>query len=291
MESMESVRSVEGAESSKGEDMAYGTQEVAALTNLTPSQIRHYVRRGLVGPVRGERDEYRFSFRDVVLLRTAKRLLNESVTPRRMIAVLNMVSQQLTNAESLASVRIQAEGNTVLVRDERHAWNPETRQQRFAFPEESVGGDVQPITMYAEYDPIDPEDLDSDDWYNLGLDLEEFAPERAPEAYYNSITLDPKNADAHVNLGRMFQMRGDLKHAKRHYQLAIAAAPKHQLAFYNLGTVFDELNDTDQARNYYLNAQEVPNAHYNLARIYKMRGDEFSSTRHIRMYHRLNEDE
>ena len=49
--------------------------------------------------------------------------------------------------------------------------------------------------------------LDSDDWYNLGLELEELDPVNAPEAYDRSIGMNPKNADAHVNLGRLFQLR------------------------------------------------------------------------------------
>ena len=44
-------------------------------------------------------------------------------------------------------------------------------------------------------------DLDSDEWYNLGLDLEEMDPIQAPDAYREAIRLDPFNADAHVNLG------------------------------------------------------------------------------------------
>ena len=130
-------------------------------------------------------------------------------------------------------------------------------------------------------------DLDSDEWYNLGLDLEEMDPIQAPDAYREAIRLDPFNADAHVNLGRLYQLSGDLKGATRHYQLALATRPEHQLANYNLGTIFDEQEDCERAEIFYSKANLVPDAHYNLARIHELAGDEINARRHLRMYHRL----
>ena len=99
--------------------------------------------------------------------------------------------------------------------------------------------------------------------------------------------LDPFNADAHVNLGRLYQLSGDLKGATRHYQLALATRPEHQLANYNLGTIFDEQDDCERAEMFYRKANMVPDAHYNLARIHELAGDEINARRHLRLYHRL----
>ena len=101
------------------------------------------------------------------------------------------------------------------------------------------------------------------------------------------INLDPENADAHVNLGRLCQLRGDLKSAKRHYQRALETTSSHQLAYYNMGTVFDELDEIDLAVKFYRKALSVADAHYNLARIHEIRGDRLSSLRHLRQYRRL----
>ena len=94
-----------------------------------------------------------------------------------------------------------------------------------------------------------------------------------------------------MNLGRLYQLRGDLKHAKRHYELALTARPGHQLAFYNLGTVFDELDETGKAADFYEQAPAIPDAHYNLARICELKGDEVSALRHMRAYRDLIDDE
>jgi tetratricopeptide (TPR) repeat protein len=131
--------------------------------------------------------------------------------------------------------------------------------------------------------------LDSDEWYNLGLDLEDANSPRAADAYTKSLELNPHNADAHVNLGRLLQLRGDLKRAKQHYERALDLSPSHELALYNLGTVFDEQNELDMAADYYRRAPRVPDSHYNLSRISELRGDELSARRYMRSYRRILE--
>ena len=46
----------------------YSTQEVADLIGMKPAQVRHYVRRDLLDPYRGDRGEFRFTFQDVVAM-------------------------------------------------------------------------------------------------------------------------------------------------------------------------------------------------------------------------------
>jgi tetratricopeptide (TPR) repeat protein len=264
----------------------YTTKEVSELIGVNEDAVRHYVRRNLLTPTRGERGEYRFSFQDVVLLRTAKGLLDASVTTRRTYRALAKLKRELEQAKSLSSVRIFADGNTVVVRDDSHVWEVETGQAHLEFVDDELDDNIMDMSE-GEILAKEPGDMDTDEWYNLGLDLEESGPDHAPDAYRHAIRLDPKNADAHVNLGRLYQLKGDLKRAKRHYELALTARPGHQLAYYNLGTVFDELDETIKAADLYGKAPSVPDAHYNLARIYELEGDEVSALRHMRHYRDL----
>lgn len=268
----------------------YTTKDVSELIGVNPDAVRHYVRRKLLTPARGDRGEYRFSFQDVVLLRTAKGLLDASVTTRRTYRALAKLKREMEQAKSLSSVRIFADGNTVVVRDDSHVWEVETGQMHLEFEGEELDANITDLSEtdgLADIQVKEPGDLDSDEWYNLGLDLEESDPDRAPDAYHHAIRLDPKNADAHVNLGRLYQLKGDLKHAKRHYELALTARPGHQLGYYNLGTVFDELDETSKAAGLYQKAPSVPDAHYNLARISELEGDEVNAVRHMRSYRAL----
>lgn len=265
----------------------YTTSEVADLIGLKPTQVRHFVRRALLSPERGDRGEYRFAFRDVVLLRTAKSLLEARVSPRRALRALLKARTGLAD-RGLASVRIYAAGNSVLIRENDRLWEAETGQTQFDF-DEAGGPEVARLDLPKPTVGPELDALDSDDWYNLGLDLEDARSPRAMDAYAKALELNPQNADAHVNLGRLLQLGGDIKRAKRHYERALELVPNHQLALYNLGTVFDELNELESAADYYLRAPAVPDAHYNLARIFELLGDELAARRHLRNYRRLIE--
>ena len=270
--------------------VGYTTGEVADLIGLTHDQVRQYVKRGIVEPKRGGRREYRFSFQDVVLLRTAKGLLDDKVPARKAIAALTKLKGRLPKATPLASLRIFADGKDVVVRDEKELWDAESGQGHLDFGAPAAAeasGEVARIADREITDFSDLEELGSHEWYNLGLDYEDSDMQRAKEAYARAIALSPENADAHVNLGRLFQLEGDLKRAKRHYRLALDTAPGHELAIYNTGTVFDELDELSTAAEYYHRAPRVPDAHYNLARIFELRGDEVSSLRHLRIYRQL----
>ena len=289
----------------------YSTREVADTLGLAQQRIRRYRQRLLLASKCEESGEYRFSFQDMVLLRTAKGLLEADVAPRRALAALAKLTG--SNEKPLSAMRVSADGGTVVVRDGEALWDAETGQGHLSFAARPPGQvhalspsstgrqratntplaggvhEAKPGEREARGQSASAavEELDSDDWYNLGLDLEDSEPAQAPAAYQRSIALNPGNADAHVNLGRLYQGSGDVKRATRHYQLALNAAPNHQLASYNLGTVFDELGEIDAALAYYQKAPDIPDAHYNLARIFELRGDEVSTRRHMRNYKRL----
>lgn len=269
--------------------VGYSTRQVSELIGIKPDQVRHYVRRDLLRPLRGGRNEFRFTFQDVVLLRTAKGLLDAKVSARKAYKVLRKLKQELAQVKSLAAMRIFADGNNVVVREDNGVWDVETGQGHLDFSVRELADNVASLANRNLIDARESNGLDSDEWYNLGLDLEEVDPERAPDAYIRALELNPRSADAHVNLGRLLQLKGDLKRAKRHYELALDAAPSHELASYNLGTVFDELDEAESAAEFYQRAPSVPDAHYNLARIFEIKGDEVSALRHMRQYRQLLE--
>jgi len=234
-------------------------------------------------------------------MRTARALIDARVSRRKSFRLLLKLRQEYHSCKALSAVRIYADDcSNVLVQENRQIWNAETGQGQIVFnPEPLLAGNgasggvsqlpgtAAQITAKHTVEELELEDLDSDDWYNLALDLEDMDPERAPGAYRRAITLNPENADAHVNLGRLYQLQGDIRHAKDHYQIALRAVSDHQLARYNLGTLFDELDELESAIEHYAAAPTLPDAHYNLARIFKTRGDEVSSRRHMRAYERM----
>ncbi|MBM4203551.1 MAG: tetratricopeptide repeat protein [Gammaproteobacteria bacterium] len=268
----------------------YTTQEVSALLGMKPHQVRHYVRSEVVQPGRGEKGEYLFSFRDVVLLRTAKGLIDSQITPRRALKVLRRLRQQTPGERPLSALRLVRDGESVLVCAENRYWNAETGQVPLPFAAPRPAVSVSTILGNGIVVTHGDGEMSSDEWYNLGLDLEESEIEKAPDAYQRAIEADPTNVDAYVNAGRLHQLSGNLRSAKRHYELVLRLAPEHHLANYNLGTIFDELDELVKAAEYYRKAQGVPDAHFNLARIAELSGDEMSARRHMRRYRDLIEE-
>ena len=267
----------------------YSTKQVSELIGMKPDRVRHYVRRRLLKPARSTRGHYRFSFQDVVLLRTAKGMTDAFISVRQTNRALEKLQTELKSISSLSAVRIYAHGNAVVVREDDQVWEVESGQMTIDFGIQALAADVAQLARDSAGGGKPPEQLDSDEWYNLGLDLEEVDPEQAPHAYKQAVRLDPENADAHVNLGRLYQLAGDLRLAKHHYEEALAVRVDHELANYNLGTIFDELEQRERAADFYQRAPGVPDAHYNLARIRELEGDELNAKRHLRQYQRLVE--
>ncbi len=81
----------------------YGAREVAEMLGLSVGQVRSYVRSGFLSPERGPGRQLRFSFQDLVLLRTAAHLVSERIPPRRVRRALAALREQLPAGRPLTS--------------------------------------------------------------------------------------------------------------------------------------------------------------------------------------------
>ncbi|HET9947569.1 MAG TPA: helix-turn-helix domain-containing protein, partial [Longimicrobiales bacterium] len=112
--------------SSKG----YTTREVAEVLGLSASTILSWARSGLLTPERSARGAYVFSFQDLVLLRSARELLEAEMSARRVRRALAALREQLPAGRPLSAVRISALGDRILVRDGERVWEPDSCQLR-----------------------------------------------------------------------------------------------------------------------------------------------------------------
>src|SRR5207247_582335 len=184
----------------------YTTEEVARLLGLSPAQIRSYTRAAFLSPARaaGGRGELRFSFQDLVLLRAAKGLMAARIPAAKIRSSLRRLKQQLPRGRALSELRITAEGHRVVARDGALAWNPDSGQLVLDFDVASLAERAAPLArrQAAAARRIE-DDLDAEQWFDLGLELEVSAPEDARDAYRRALELDPHHADARVDLGRL----------------------------------------------------------------------------------------
>jgi tetratricopeptide (TPR) repeat protein len=274
----------------------YTSRDVARLLGLTVAQVRGFARDGFLSPpparARAGHRPLQFSFQDLVILRTAKALVAARIPARRIRRALRKLRQQLPRGRSLAELHIAAEGDRIVVSDGDMAWNPESEQTHLDFAVSDLATRAAPIARRtAQAARAAQGDLDAEDWYELGLELEAVEPGEARDAYRRSLELDAHHADAHVNLGRLLQEEGLVEEAERHYRLALREDPDHATAAFDLGIALEDLGRPADAIEAYRAAlaadPRLADAHYNVARLYEKVGKRAAALRHLSIYRRL----
>src|SRR5205809_7822317 len=195
----------------------YSSRDVARVLGLTVAQVRGFARDGFLTPGRGPGGGLQFSFQDLVILRTAKALVAARIPTRRIRRALKKLRQQLPRGRSLAELRIVAEGDRIVVSDGYTAWNPESGQFNLDFAVSDLATRAAPIARRtAQAARAAESDLDGEDWYELGLELEAVEPGEARDAYRRALELDAHHADAHVNRGRLLAQQGEVEIGRAH---------------------------------------------------------------------------
>jgi len=269
----------------------YTTHEVAEVLGLSPAEVRSFARTGLLAPGRGPRNEYRFTFQDIVLLRTARELRDRDISTRRIRRALHRLREQLPEGRPLSAVRVAALGDHVLVQDRGTVWEPETGQVAFDFSVRDLAARVEPFAGRLARERAHAEGLDADGWYDLGWDLEAVSVSEAKEAYRRALALHPDHAEARVNVGRLLHEEGDVEGAEREYRRALEGSPMSALALFNLGVALEDQGRAEEAVTAYGRAVELDpalsSAHFNLARLCEQGGDSRGALRHLAAYRRL----
>src|SRR5438034_7504869 len=235
----------------------YSSQDVARLLGLTVAQVRAFARDGFLTPDagRGARRQLQFLSRELVVVRTAKALVEARIPACRTRGALKTLRPQLPRGRSLAELRIVAEGDRIVVSDGTTAWNPESGQTHLDFAVSDLATRAAPIARRtAQAARAAESDLDGEDWYELGLELEAVEPGEARDAYRRALELDAHHADAHVNLGRLLHEQGLVEEAERHYRLALRERPEHATAAFHLGIAPEDLNQPGDAIEAYRRA-------------------------------------
>jgi tetratricopeptide (TPR) repeat protein len=269
----------------------YGTREVAQLLGLSQSRVRSYVRAGLISPVLDPRGHLRFSFPDLVFLRTAKGLMDARIPPRRIHRALSRLARALPHAGSLADLRIGAEGGQIVAADGSARWEPESGQTLFDFGSAPIEDNVAPLEPLSRDEGGPSDRLLAEDWYERACELEPGTPGEAYEAYERVIALDPDHAEARVNLGRLLHERGDAVGAEAQYRAALTARPGDATAAFNLGVALEDLGRPREALAAYEQALENDpvdsDAHFNAAKLCERLHDSAAAIRHWTRYRAL----
>jgi tetratricopeptide (TPR) repeat protein len=271
----------------------YSTREVAGLLSLSEARVRGYVRAGLLSPDRGPGRALRFSFQDLVFLRTAGGLARAGVAPRRIRRALSRLRDQIPAGRPLTAARLAVEGGRIVVEEGSRRWQPESGQILFDFETSDADPRKAPMVRRAfrEAREKDATEFTAEDWYEWACELEPDSPADAREAYAHVLALDPEHADAHVNLGRLLHEAGDAAAAEPHYRQALAARPSDAIAAFNLGVALEDLGRLPEALLQYQAAVRLDprnaDGHFNAAALAERLGRPAEAVGHLKAFRLL----
>ena len=270
---------------------AYSTREVADLLGIPAQRIRRLVRSGVVSPHSGPNGRLEFSFQDLVLLRTAKGLTDAKLKPRRILSALRALAEQLPADRPLSGVRVQIDGDRVIVRDNSATWEPESKQTLLDFNVRELGEKVAPLARDSVQRALHSAES-ADELFQAALESEQIgANGEAERAYRRVLETDSAHVAARINLGRLRHQARALNDAERLYREALALEPNHPTARFNLGVVLEDRGATSEAIAEYVEAARldprVADVHFNLARLYQQTGDAQAALRHFSRFRAL----
>lgn len=258
----------------------YTLRGIQSMLGISRSVLSGLIASGFVTPSRGQRREYRFTFQDVVLLRTAYSLQRADIAPRKIIRSLRQLKATLPDELPLTGLRITAVGNEIAVRSGDTQWHVESGQLLLDFEVKPARGNV---TLQAGQTPSD--------WFNRGLELEARDRTQAEAAYRQAIGTAPAYVDPYLNLGVLLCDQGRCAEAVELYRQALKHCPGEALLHFNLAVALEELERADEAlASYEASLQLSPtlaDAHYNAARLHELSGNSRQAIRHYSEYRRL----
>jgi tetratricopeptide (TPR) repeat protein len=266
----------------------YTLRGIQQMLGVSRGVVSGLIRAGFVTPARGPRNEYRFSFQDVVLLRTAYALQAAQIAPRKIVRSLQRLAASLPEALPLTGLRITAVGNDIAVHDGDAQWEPESGQFLMDFEVAPLRGEVA-ILQCAP--PQETMTLRAEDWFAEGEALESSDKAAAEAAYRQAIALAPDCADAYLNLGVMLCEVARCDEAVELYAAALNHCPDVAQLHFNLAIALEDRGQLDSALDSYERCLAIDprlaDAHFNAARLHEQLGHAQKALRHFSAYRRL----
>lgn len=299
----------------------FSSADVVRIVGLSAAALRSLVRERHVCPQRGPRGAWRFSFQDLIALRTARALAAAGLPTRRISRALRELRRHLPEQLPLSGLSIRAGGEHVIVREAGAEWEGGSGQYLLALevtvnrrglqlseaapamppsghaarpqergraatpapaPTAALSSATTPQTPDAT--PADVELL-----FCEALECEEADVSTAIQLYQRCLSSDTHHLEARINLARLLHEAGDLQAAERLY--LDDSCRDDALAQFNLAVLLEDQGRVAEAIERYLSAvaldPALADAHYNLARLYDLQGNAAHTLRHLRAFQRL----
>jgi tetratricopeptide (TPR) repeat protein len=272
---------------------SYSVNDVERVLRLSRSTIRGLVDAGFVKPQRGSRREYRFTFRDLIVLRTARALIDAKIPRKRIHRSLEDLRRHLPETMPLSGLSICAVGDRVVVRDGKTRWQADNGQYLLGLDVMLENGILQMVErpQIAADGAKTVDSKTAEQWFIEALELENADARAARGAYEHAVSIDPRHLASWINWGRLLHEQGATSEADKVYRRAIDQCGPDPLLMFNRGVLLEDLGNTGAALEAYQAAVEedpdLADCHYNLARLYEALGKPQHAIRHLGQYRRL----
>lgn len=266
---------------------AYSVADLRRILRVTDAELRVCLRAALL-PRSTPKRPCSYSFQQLVVLRTAKGLSDAGVSVQRIRKVLASLQRQLGEARSIASLKVYASGQRVVVCDGASRWQPDSGQFLLNFEAIQPPAAKRLVPRRAVRLPGKDSGMA---WFERGARLQTEGSKAAYHAYEEAIRLNPSLVEAHLNLGMLYHESGRLQMAARCYRQAIRYHPTWPLAHFNLGVVLEDCRQDQAAIQAYQEAIRLNprfrEAHCNLAELYERHNRKTDALRHYAAARRL----
>lgn len=286
-------------------------EQVCRMLGLRERQFSSWERQGWIVPTAPSatalprtrrRANARYSFSDLVTLRTLLRLRENGVSARRLRMVHAALKERLAQSEdgkgrrNWSELQMRSEGTRVSVFFHGTRMEPLSGQLLFDYHENSTADKVRSFSQAGPFREAQDSSLAAraERFFQAGLRYEERpgATQRAIRAYEKAIELNPHATGAFINLGTIHYNQGRMPDAERCYRAALENSPHYPLVHFNLANLFDEIGNWAQACHHYEEAIRLdptyPDPRYNLALVYEKLGRHGKALQQWRSYLKLD---
>ena len=266
-------------------------RRVQDTLGLSKHTLTGLIAQEFVRPERGPRNELRFSFQDLVLLRTAYELRRARIPPRTILQALAHLRGELPPSWPVTGLRITAEGPNVVVRDAGLPRDAITGQLLMEF--ELIATDDGSLAVLDGHsdNPISTRAQDALAHLERADALEAENRSAAMQAYRQAISLDPSLLPAYVALGAMLCEDGACADAAEVFEQALANGVADAYLHFNHAIALEDTGQSQAAMASYRAAllldPQFADAHFNLARLLQDAGDAQGALRHWSAYRRI----
>jgi tetratricopeptide (TPR) repeat protein len=266
-------------------------RKLQSLLGVSRRVLSGLISAGFVTPSRGPRNEFRFTFQDVVLLRTAFQLQSANISSRKILQALSRLRAELPDELPLSGIRVTSVGNAIAVKAGPSQWDGNTGQLLLDFEVAEVKGDV----VFLDANPrLDDAVRQAEEWYTLAEEHIETDIPRAEHAYRMALDVSPEPFyAAYVDLGVLLcNDERRCADALPVFEEALEHFPDDDVLHFNKAVALENVGRLGDAEQSYERCLELnpahADAHHNLGLLQGKRGDKQGLVRHLSAYRRLS---